>query len=70
MWRVSTHARTHAHTRFNIIICCDVTSRRPATADDSLNPYHHENVTFYVGVNYWCHTVTAAVMAAGSGRIV
>ena len=64
------HARTHTHTHVNTVIWCDMTSRRPATADDNLNLYHHENITFYEGINYWCHTVTAAVMAAGSGRIV
>ena len=66
------HARTYppTHTHVNTVIWCDMTWRRPATADDILNLYHHENITFYAGINYCCHTVTAAVMAAGGGRVV
>jgi hypothetical protein len=60
----------HTHTQVNTVIWCDVTSRRPATADENLNLYHHENMTFYTGINYWSRTVTVAVMVASIGRIV
>jgi hypothetical protein len=63
-------ARTHTHTHVNTVISCDVTLRRPSAADDNLNLYRHENIIFYEAINYWSHTVTAAVMAAGTARII